>query len=175
MADVTGRGSLPVPNHLETAGDRRMKAHGIGVGYLYPHEYEGSDVAQQYLPDELADRRYYHPSAEGSEKRIGDLMDARLERRAAGKPRRAPQPPGSGVSGIGDGMKGHTEARRKLAETQRKDAGDLRAGRPGRVGRRATIASVLRHSADTRWHPYASHSRTAWSTARTARECWGQR
>ena len=58
-------------------GDRRMKAHGIGVGYLYPHEFEGSDVAQQYLPDELADRRYYHPSEEGSERRIGELMDER--------------------------------------------------------------------------------------------------
>src|SRR3954470_7939426 len=31
MADVVGRGSLPVPNHLRNAGDRRMKAHGIGV------------------------------------------------------------------------------------------------------------------------------------------------
>jgi putative ATPase len=123
MADVVARGSLPVPNHLRNAGDRRMKAHGIGVGYLYPHEYEGSDVRQQYLPDELAGRRYYHPSVEGSEQRIGELMDARQERRAAGRPRRSPQPPGSGMSGIGDGMKGHTEARKKLAETQRRDAG----------------------------------------------------
>ena len=31
MADVLKHGSLPVPNHLGTAGDRRMKAHGIGV------------------------------------------------------------------------------------------------------------------------------------------------
>ena len=86
MADVTSRGSLPVPNHLRTAGDRRMKAHGIGVGYLYPHEFEGSDVAQQYLPDELADRRYYDPSEEGSERRIGELMD---ERQAATSRRQA--------------------------------------------------------------------------------------
>jgi hypothetical protein len=27
------------------------------------------------------------------------------------------------MSGIGDGMKGHTESRRKLADTQKKDAG----------------------------------------------------
>jgi hypothetical protein len=100
-----------------------MKAHGIGVGYQYPHEFEGSDVAQQYLPDELADRRYYHPSEEGSERRIGELMAEREARRAAGKPRRVPPPPGSGMSGIGDGMKGHTESRKKLADTQKKDAG----------------------------------------------------
>jgi putative ATPase len=122
MADVVERGSLPVPNHLRNAGDRRMKRHGIGVGYRYPHEFEGADVRQQYLPDELVDRRYYHPSTEGSEKRIGELMDDRRARREEGPPRRAAQPPGNGMSGIGDGMKGNTEARRKLAETQRADA-----------------------------------------------------
>ena len=122
MADVTGRGSLPVPNHLRNAGDRRMKHHGIGVGYLYPHEFEGSDVKQQYLPDELVDRRYFHPSVEGSERRIGELMDERQARREAGKPRRVPQPPGSGMSGIGDGMKANMEARKMLAKTQKQDA-----------------------------------------------------
>ena len=55
LADVMGRGSLPVPNHLKTAGDRRMKAHGIGVGYVFPHDFEGDDVEQQYLPDELVE------------------------------------------------------------------------------------------------------------------------
>ena len=123
MADVVERGSLPVPNHLRNAGDRRMKHHGIGVGYLYPHEFEGSDVKQQYLPDELAERRYYHPSGEGSEQRIGELMEARLERRESGKPRRRPQPPGNGMSGIGNGMKANTEARKRLADTQKRDAG----------------------------------------------------
>src|SRR5688500_3647274 len=56
LADVIRLGSLPVPNHLRTAGDRRMKHHAIGVGYKYPHDYEGGDVDQQYLPEELADR-----------------------------------------------------------------------------------------------------------------------
>jgi putative ATPase len=124
MADVTGRGSLPVPNHLRNAGDRRMKHHGIGVGYLYPHEYEGSDVKQQYLPDELADHRYFHPSAEGSERRIGELMEERRARREAGRPKRLPQPPGSGMSGIGDGMKANMEARKRLAQTQKRDAAE---------------------------------------------------
>src|SRR5262249_27668722 len=41
VADVVDRGSLPVPLHLRNAGDRRMKHHGIGVGYRYPHDYEG--------------------------------------------------------------------------------------------------------------------------------------
>src|SRR4051794_11248650 len=122
MADVIARGSLPVPNHLRTAGDRRMKAHGIGVGYRYPHEFEGADVDQQYLPDELGGHRYYHPSDEGSERRIAELMEQRRERRASAPPRHVPQPPGSGMSGIGDGMKANMESRKQLARTQKADA-----------------------------------------------------
>ena len=133
MADVTSRGSLPVPNHLKTAGDRRMKAHGIGVGYQYPHEFEGSDVAQQYLPDELADRRYYHPSEEGSERRIGELMDERQARRAAGKPKRVPPPPGQrherhrrrdeGPHRVPEEARGHPEEGRRLARPASGDRG----------------------------------------------------
>src|SRR3990172_6699455 len=42
MADVQERGSLPVPLHLRNAPVRGMRAHGIGVGYRYPHDYEGA-------------------------------------------------------------------------------------------------------------------------------------
>ena len=55
------------PTTSATAGDRRMKAHGIGVGYKFPHDFEGDDVEQQYLPDELVDRRYYVPGDQGHE------------------------------------------------------------------------------------------------------------
>jgi len=68
--DVETRGSLPVPLHLRNAGDRRMKAHGIGVGYRYPHDFEGADVDQQYLPDELVGRHYYLPTEQGYEATI---------------------------------------------------------------------------------------------------------
>ena len=77
--DVEGAGSLPVPLHLRTAGDRRMKHHGIGVGYRYPQEFEGDDVDQQYLPDELADRRYYLPTDQGYEATIAARATARAE------------------------------------------------------------------------------------------------
>ena len=77
MADALKHGSLPVPNHLKTAGDRRMKAHGIGVGYRFPHEFEGDDVEQQYLPDELVGRRYYVPGDQGYEPTIAARMEAR--------------------------------------------------------------------------------------------------
>ena len=75
MADVLKHGSLPVPNHLRSAGDRRMKAHGIGVGYKFPHDFEGDDIEQQYLPDELVGRRYYVPGDQGQEVQIAARME----------------------------------------------------------------------------------------------------
>ncbi|HUQ77323.1 MAG TPA: replication-associated recombination protein A [Patescibacteria group bacterium] len=120
LADVIARGSLPVPNHLRTAGDRRMKAHGIGVGYRYPHDFEGDDIEQQYLPDELAGRRYYVPGDQGYEATIAARLMARKEMRAA-KPRRKQRadPP---MASMGDAMKPNMESRKGLAKTQRKDA-----------------------------------------------------
>ena len=44
-------------------------------------------------------------------------------RRASGRPKRVPQPGSDPMAGMGDGMKAHTEARKKLAETQKRDAG----------------------------------------------------
>src|SRR3989337_3363270 len=84
--------SLPVPLHLRNAPVRGMRAHGIGVGYRYPHDYEGADVAQQYLPDAVAERRYYVPSGEGLEARIGERLD-RLPGGRGGRPARGGAPP----------------------------------------------------------------------------------
>ena len=60
-----------------------MRSHGIGVGYRLPHDYEGADVDQQYLPDALVGRRYYAPSDQGWEQRIRERMDALMEARRA--------------------------------------------------------------------------------------------
>ena len=122
LADVLKHGSLPVPNHLRTAGDRRMKAHGIGVGYRNPHEYEGDDVEQQYLPDALAGRRYYVPNDQGQEAVLAARMAQREEARQQ-KPRRKqrPDPPTASMS---DAMRPREGERKKVADTQNRDAGD---------------------------------------------------
>ncbi len=122
MADVLKHGSLPVPNHLRSAGDRRMKAHGIGVGYKFPHDFEGDDIEQQYLPDELVGRRYYVPGDQGYEATIAARMAAREEARKE-RPRRKqrPDPP---MAGMSDGLRPREENRKKLAETQKRDAND---------------------------------------------------
>ena len=120
-SDVESRGSLPVPLHLRNAGHRLMQQHGIGVGYKFPHDYEGADVEQQYLPDELVDRRYYLPTDQGYEGTIANRMAARTENRAAGKSRRDPHPKPA-LSGRADVMRTRESNRKKLADTQKGDA-----------------------------------------------------
>jgi putative ATPase len=88
LADVREHGSLPVPKHLLNAPHRGMRSHGIGVGYKYPHDYEGADVDQQGLPDALVGRRYYEPSDQGWEARIRERMDRLLEARKQGSRKR---------------------------------------------------------------------------------------
>jgi putative ATPase len=125
MEDVVQHGSQPVPKHLRSATGRQRRDTGDGAGYRYPHDFEGADIDQQYLPDLLhgQGRRYYYPSDQGVERRIGEFMEERRARRAAGRPQRIPQPGGDPMAGMGDGMKAHTESRKKLAETQKRDAG----------------------------------------------------
>jgi putative ATPase len=127
MSDVLERGSLPVPLHLRNAPVGRMRSHGIGVDYRYPHDFEGADVAQQYLPDLLAERRYYVPSAEGLEARIGERLDRlRAEREAAATPRarsKAGLPKVDSMRTAGGVMKARQGKLAKMADAQKGDAG----------------------------------------------------
>jgi hypothetical protein len=93
----------------------------------YPQEFEGADVDQQYLPDELVGRRYYLPTDQGYESTIGARQQARAEAREAAKANgrtpksRFPAPqmnPGSG----GKLQQIREENRKALAETEKKDA-----------------------------------------------------
>src|SRR5262249_37459047 len=104
--DIEAHGSLAVPMHLRQAANPRLKHHGIGVGYRYPHDYEGADVEQQYLPDELVDRRYYLPTDQGYESTISERMArrgaARAASRDAGRTPKNPFPTPAVPSGSGD-------------------------------------------------------------------------
>jgi putative ATPase len=128
VSDVEAKGALPVPLHLRNAPHRLMKRHGIGVGYRYPHDFEGADVDQQYLPDAVADRRYYMPTDQGYESTIAVRMAARAEARdaakAAGRTPPMPMPGPVSTRHSGDGIQKTRETnRKKLAETEKRDAG----------------------------------------------------
>ncbi len=127
VGDVEAKGSLPVPLHLRQAANPRMKHHGIGVGYRYPHDFDGADVDQRYLPDELDGRRYYLPTDQGYESTISDRMgrraDARTAAREAGRTPKNPIPGPETVRGAGSQiLKKREESRKKLAETEKRDA-----------------------------------------------------
>jgi putative ATPase len=71
-------GALPVPKKLRNATTRLMREEGYGQGYQYPHDQAGSFVPEEtYLPDEIAQQRFYEPTDQGLEKAIGERL-ARL-------------------------------------------------------------------------------------------------
>ncbi len=61
-------GSGKVPAHLQSSSYKGASQLGRGKGYQYPHDFPGNYVEQQYLPDELKDRRYYQPPDRGQAK-----------------------------------------------------------------------------------------------------------
>ncbi len=73
-ADVRREGALPVPLHVRNAPTDLMKKLGYGKGYRYAHSYPGAYTRQEYLPEKLKGRIYYHPTGRGFEKTIGDRL-----------------------------------------------------------------------------------------------------
>ena len=59
QAKVRETGNLPVPLHLRNAPTSLMKDLGYHDGYLYPHDFPGHWVEQQYLPDELVGTTFW--------------------------------------------------------------------------------------------------------------------
>ena len=75
QADVAGFGSLDVPLHLRNAPTRLMKDLGHGEGYRYAHDEDDAFAAgERYFPDDMPDRRYYHPVPRGLELKIGEKL-----------------------------------------------------------------------------------------------------
>ena len=118
MADVLANGSLPVPAHLRSSGAGRRS-------YLYPHDFEGDDIGQQYLPDKLAGRRYYFPGDLGAEVKIGERLDRLREGRSVPRRRKTPvegAPAGDPMAAGSEGMRRRRESIKRLSDEQRKDA-----------------------------------------------------
>ncbi|MGC2434597.1 MAG: replication-associated recombination protein A [Desulfobaccales bacterium] len=65
-AALKEKGATRVPGPLQDA-HRDRKSLGHGQGYLYPHDFSGHFVPQEYLPEELAGVRFYEAGQEGVE------------------------------------------------------------------------------------------------------------
>ena len=74
LEDVKTHKQLAVPLHLRNAPTPLMKTAGYGEDYKYPHNFENNFTNQEYLPKELADRIYYHPSNNGYEKQVNEYL-----------------------------------------------------------------------------------------------------
>ncbi len=74
MEVVRRTGDLPVPLHLRNAPTKLMKELGYGAEYQYAHDFKGNFVAQQYLPDELKDRTFFHHGSSKREQEIAEQI-----------------------------------------------------------------------------------------------------
>jgi len=90
-SDVGKLPSYEVPLHLRNAPTKLMKSLDYGAEYRYAHDEPDAFAAgENYFPEELKDRRYYHPVARGLEIRIGEKLDQLRQRDAASPLQRWP-------------------------------------------------------------------------------------
>ena len=73
--EIEDSGPLPVPLHIRNAPTGLMKRLGYSRGYLYPHNYPGAWVEQEYLPEKIKNRIFYRPTDRGLEKEIERRME----------------------------------------------------------------------------------------------------
>ncbi len=79
LEDVRSGRTLPVPSHLRDASYAGAKRLGHGAGYQYAHDHPEHFVAQRHLTEE---RRYYHPTEQGVEKKIRERLERWRQLRA---------------------------------------------------------------------------------------------
>lgn len=66
-----------IPSYLKDAHYSGAEALGRGLTYRYPHNYPSGYVLQNYLPDEIMGKTFYHPVGRGAEARLKEYL-ARL-------------------------------------------------------------------------------------------------
>ena len=59
LSDVESKDTGEVPMHIRNAPVKQMESLGYHKGYLYPHDFPGHYVEQQYLPDKMLGTKYY--------------------------------------------------------------------------------------------------------------------
>jgi putative ATPase len=77
---VNSTAPFPIPLHIRNAPTRLMKELGYGKGYEYPPD-DPNAPPQEFFPDELGGRRFYHPRGEGFEAELKRRLDAFRKRK----------------------------------------------------------------------------------------------
>lgn len=71
---VRQTGNLPVPLHLRNAPTQLMEELGYGKDYKYAHDYQGHFVEQQFLPDDIRNKRIWHAQENAAEAKLQERM-----------------------------------------------------------------------------------------------------
>ncbi|MET0068864.1 MAG: replication-associated recombination protein A [Candidatus Thiodiazotropha sp.] len=75
LAEARDSGSLEVPLHLRNAPTKLMKELDYGKVYRYAHDEPNAYAAgENYMPDQLKGRRFYHPVDRGMEIKIAEKL-----------------------------------------------------------------------------------------------------
>jgi putative ATPase len=72
---VKETGNLPIPLSLRSAQTKLAKSIGYGKDYKYSHAGDKGYVAQQFLPDQIKNEKFYEPSERGFEKRLKEYLE----------------------------------------------------------------------------------------------------
>ncbi len=68
-------GSLMPPKHILNAPTKLMQEWGYKEGYIYDQDLEDGFSGQNYFPEEMGRRRFYHPVDRGFEREIKKRID----------------------------------------------------------------------------------------------------
>ena len=74
LALVEQTGNLPVPLHLRNAPTKLMKELNYGTEYKYAHDYAENFVHQQYLPDELTNKKLWKAQTNSAEVKMKEHL-----------------------------------------------------------------------------------------------------
>lgn len=69
-----GKPGMPVPLHLRNAPTQLMEELGYGKDYKYAHDYQGHFVEQQFLPDDIRNKRIWHAQENAAEAKLQERM-----------------------------------------------------------------------------------------------------
>ena len=86
MEDARNSGSLEVPLHLRNAPTNFMREQGYGDGYRYAHDESDAFAAgENYFPETMGAREYYHPVERGLEIKIAQKLEQLRQRNREAK------------------------------------------------------------------------------------------
>jgi len=80
VSDVQNTFNEPPPLHIRNAPTSLMKELGYGKGYQYAHDLKEKVADMGCLPESLKGREYYHPTDQGMERRIREIL-AEIQRK----------------------------------------------------------------------------------------------